>query len=159
MERVNLILSNNKFKEYLNKINQCEIDRDFCRHDINHFMDVARISYILILEKGLSHTKEEVYAAALLHDIGKWQQYESKIPHEIASAKLAYDILINSDFNEEEINKIISSIKNHRNENNIENTLDHILFTADKLSRACFMCKAEKECYWAQDKKNLKIYY
>lgn len=159
MERLNLILSHSKYKDYLAKIIRCEIDREFCRHDMNHFMDVARISYVLTLERGLKHTKEEIYSTAVLHDIGRWQQYESNIPHEIASSELAYDILKDCNFNEKEIKKIISAIRNHRKENNIEDTLDDILYRADMLSRACFMCKAEKECYWSQDKKNLKVYY
>jgi putative nucleotidyltransferase with HDIG domain len=159
MKRVNLILAHEKYKDYIDRISKCEIGREFCIHDMNHFMDVARISYIFTLERGLKHTKEEIYAAALLHDIGKWQQYENKIPHEIAGAELAYDILNDCDFNEQEIEKIVSAIKNHRNKSNIKNSLDDLLFAADKLSRACFKCSAEKECYWPQDQKNFKIMY
>ncbi len=34
-----------------------------------------------------------IYAAAILHDIGKSFQYEERIPHEIAGEKVASEIL------------------------------------------------------------------
>ena len=37
--------------------------------------------------------------------------------------------------------------------------LEEIIYKADKLSRQCFNCKAEKECYWSSEKKNFKITY
>ena len=37
--------------------------------------------------------------------------------------------------------------------------LNNIIYTSDKLSRNCFSCKSEKECYWDKEKKNLKIKY
>ncbi|MGI6684337.1 MAG: HD domain-containing protein [Bacillota bacterium] len=63
---------------------QQEINREFCCHQMQHALDVARIYYILFLEKyqdGISsdlknmsvdQTKELIYATALLHDIGRW---------------------------------------------------------------------------------------
>ena len=30
---------------------------------------------------------------------------------------------------------------------------------ADKQSRNCFLCSAASECYWSDDKKNMKIEY
>ena len=38
---------------------------------MRHFLDVARLAWIAGLEQGLGLDKEIVYAAALLHDIGK----------------------------------------------------------------------------------------
>ena len=56
-------------------------------------MDVARIAYILSADRAYAVSKEIIYAAALLHDIGKWKQYEDGTPHEKASADLAEQIL------------------------------------------------------------------
>ncbi len=43
----------------------------YCRHGLEHLLDVARISYIQVLEDGLDYDENVLYAAALLHDIGK----------------------------------------------------------------------------------------
>ena len=44
-------------------------------------------------------------------------------------------------------------------ERKISNKLEEIIYKADKLSRQCFNCKAEKECYWSKEKKNFRITY
>ena len=38
-------------------------------------------------------------------------------------------------------------------------TLAALLYKADKQSRNCFLCSAASECYWSDDKKNMKIEY
>ena len=58
-----------------------------------HFLDVARIGTIIALEEGLELDREWIYAAALLHDCGKHEQYENGTPHEQASARIAPEIL------------------------------------------------------------------
>ena len=85
MERVNRILSHPLYREYYGKLERLEKDRKFCRHQMGHLLDVARIACIRNLEEGLGLDKEIIYAAAVLHDIGKSLQYEKKIPHETAS--------------------------------------------------------------------------
>lgn len=155
-DRINIILHNDKFNEYLGKNENLEKDRKFCCHNINHFLDVARIAYIISLEEKLDLKKDIIYAAALLHDIGKWQQYESGIPHNEASAKLAVEILKVSNFDDAEINLIIDAIKNHRYENRTSD-LSYILYKSDKLSRKCFKCKSTDKCNWKDDKKNFDI--
>ncbi|MFL0250582.1 HD domain-containing protein [Clostridium neuense] len=157
-DRINLILRNDKFNKYLNKNESLEKHREFCHHNINHFLDVARIAYIISLEEKLNLKKDIIYAAALLHDIGKWQQYESNIPHNEASAKLAVEILKVSNFNDSEINLVTNAIKNHRKKTEAS-TLSSILYKSDKLSRNCFNCKAIKKCNWSDDKKNFIITY
>lgn len=68
---------------------------------MNHFLDVARLMYIFSMERGYAFGKEEIYATALLHDIGKWQQYKAGVPHEIASAEVAKRILEETGFTKE----------------------------------------------------------
>lgn len=159
MNKVNSILNNEKFKEYLNKNNQAEKERKFCRHNLQHFMDVARISYIMTLENKLEIEKEIVYATALLHDIGRWMQYSKGVSHEIASYELAQDILVECGFSEKERNIISSAILNHRKKANDEGTFEHVFYISDKLSRNCFNCHAADECNWSEQKKNYKIKY
>ncbi|CAM2076083.1 MULTISPECIES: HD domain-containing protein [Clostridium] len=157
MENINIILNNKEYKQALEKLSEYERNREFCNHTIEHFMDVSRIAYIMVLEEKLNVSKEVIYAIGLLHDIGRVKQYEEGIHHDIASVEMSKEILKETSFTDEEINIILNGIANHRKES--DNKLEEIIYKADKLSRQCFNCKAEKECYWSSEKKNFKITY
>ncbi|NTW71203.1 MAG: HD domain-containing protein [Eubacteriaceae bacterium] len=145
MVRVNKIIRDQKYLEYVEKNQKAEKDRIFCRHDMPHFLDVARIAWILVLEEGLDIEKEIVYAAALLHDTGRWLEYENGEDHAVSSARLSEEILVRNDFNRIEINMISDAIGSHRNmESNSD--LSRVLYKSDKLSRNCQMCSAIGEC-------------
>ena len=159
MHRVNSILQNEKFKECVRKNQEYEINREFCHHDIEHFLDVARIAYIQVLENKLEIEKNIVYATALLHDIGRWLQYETGVSHEKAGAALAQEILIECGYEKQEIEHILKAIGNHRKNDNSNDILSDIIYSSDKLSRSCFNCKAYKECKWSDEKKNNIIKY
>lgn len=159
LDKVNKILNNKYFKECLNKNIASEKNREFCHHDLEHFLAVARICYIMVLEKKLEIDKEIVYAAALLHDIGKWKQYCDGVPHEIASAEISSRILKECGYNDENIRMIISSILNHRDDNSDDINLNSILYISDKISRNCFYCHALELCNWSNEKKNFTISY
>ena len=157
MENINIILNNKEYKQALEKLSEYERNREFCNHTIEHFMDVSRIAYIMVLEEKLNVSKEVIYSIGLLHDIGRVKQYEEGIHHDIASVDMSREILKETSFTDEEINIILNGIANHRKES--DNKLEEIIYKADKLSRQCFNCKAEKECYWSSEKKNFKITY
>lgn len=160
VEKIGKILKHDLFISCLNQNETAEKDRIFCRHNMAHFLDVARIGRIINAEEGLGIETELIYAAALLHDIGKHQQYAEGVPHELASAQLAAGILQDCGFEQMETDVIIDAIRGHRDENSAkEKNLKGILFRADKLSRACFCCPAEGECNWKDSKKNLKLRY
>lgn len=160
MDRIDRILKHNLFNVCLNKNKAAEKDRIFCRHDMTHFLDVARIGRIINAEEGLGVEVDLIYAAALLHDIGKHMQYSEGIPHELASAQLAPGILSDCGFDKKETDVIIDAIRGHRDENSAdEKNLKGILYRADKLSRACFCCPAEGGCDWKDGKKNLRLRY
>lgn len=135
-----------------------ETQREFCKHDVCHSLDVARIAYIMVLEDNIHIKKENIYAAALLHDIGKWMQYDNDIPHELASVKLAKDILIECGFMEDEIEQILDMIISHRKKD-FDNLINKIFYLSDKISRNCFNCKSISECNWSEKKKNYNIKY
>ncbi len=158
-DRINSILYNQKYISYINKNEKCEKDRIFCHHDLSHFFDVARIAYILNLENNLNFSKDIIYAAALLHDIGRWKQYEEGISHDAASAELAIDILKESGYSSHEINEIVAAISHHRKDSEDKNSLSYIIYFSDKASRSCFSCKAARECNWSEEKKNNIIKY
>ncbi|WP_291549713.1 HD domain-containing protein [Clostridium sp. HMP27] len=158
-DKINAILQNENYKIYLAKNEEKEQTREFCHHDLQHFLDVARIAHIINLEKSLNINKDIIYATALLHDIGRWMQYEKGIPHDKASAELASDILSVCGFNQNEIKEILSAILMHRKISTDEKSLSYLICRSDKLSRACFNCKATLECNWSEEKKNHNIKY
>lgn len=93
MKRVNAIYRHPLYQTYYRRLEEAEQGRIFCRHQMTHLLDVARIAYIRSLEEGLGLDREVIYAAAVLHDIGKVLQYEEGIPHEITGEKIAAEIL------------------------------------------------------------------
>jgi len=150
LERVNVILNHPVFTRSLMRLSELEADRVFCRHGIEHLLDVARIAHILNLEsEKKAFPKDLVYAAALLHDIGRARQYEDGTPHEKESADLAKIILSDCGFDESESKIIIDAILLHRTSNKGEKTVfaEHI-FRADKFSRRCCDCVKFNECSW-----------
>lgn len=158
MERVNRILKHGKYLSYLAQCEEAERGRIFCRHHMGHFLDVARLAVILNQTEGYGQERELIYGAALLHDIGRWMQYEDGTPHEKASAILAPEILDDCGFTEQEKDKILKAIGSHRDERvKEEKSLSGLLYRADKMSRPCYCCQAEALCDWKQHKKNLEL--
>ena len=51
MDRINQIISHPLWRENMEKLRNLEKDRIYCRHGIDHLLDVARLSYIEVLEK------------------------------------------------------------------------------------------------------------
>lgn len=160
MERVNKIIRHELYIEHLARIEELEIDRIYCHHDMVHFLDVARIAMIISHEDNIDAPVELVYAAALLHDIGRDVQYETGSLHEVESAKIAPYILRECDFSQEEIKQIVEAIREHGNEQSkYRRDLTGIIYRADKLSRKCFNCKSVDTCHKAVEKRNMVIKY
>lgn len=158
MKKIELITNNETFKKNIKKLQELESNRVFCKHGIEHSLDVARIAYIMVLENNLKIDKEIIYGAALLHDLGRVLQYEENIPHEEGSLILGKIILKECNYCNEDIDMILDAIKFHRKEES-KNELGKILYKSDKLSRMCFVCKSELDCYWDKKKKNFIIEY
>lgn len=159
MKKINDILKNNIYISNLEKLKEYEKDRKFCKHDLEHFLSMARIAYIKVLEENLDYSKEVIYAIGLLHDIGRTLEYEDKIPHHEGSVILAKEILKEIDFTISEKELILKLISSHREQGQRDEKIYEIIYSSDKLSRACTTCEAESECYWAKEKKNLYINY
>lgn len=151
------ILSHPEFQKAIKKLEEYEKDRIYCRHNMPHLLDVSRIGWIMILEQGLPVSKDIMYAAGLLHDIGKGIQYENGTPHNVSSAQLARPILQDCGFNPDETDLICKAILNHRRPCREPEALIQVLYAADKASRACYACHACRDCDWSDQKKNLTI--
>ena len=155
--KINVIIENPSFQHNLRKIEDLEKGREFCRHNMQHFLDVARLMYIMNLENNFNIPKYIIYVTALLHDIGRAEQYEKGTPHHTAGVEIAKNILQQCKYDTKEIEKILEAIGNHRDNTENLNSLSHLLYKSDKLSRNCIHCKATEDCKWPIEKKNLKL--
>lgn len=155
MDRINQILCHPLFIKYMNKNAGMELDRIFCKHNLEHVKEVARISLILAEKTGLPLAEEVILAAAYLHDIGRHVQYETGEKHAIVSAKLVPEILVDCGYSEAEIGAIVDAIKTHSDKNLVEEeTFRGLLAKADLCSRNCGACKARDLCNWSEEEKN-----
>ena len=107
---------------------------------------MSRISYIQVLEDGLDYDKNILYAAALLHDIGRAAEYRGAGSHDEAGAMIAEGILRDCGYAESEIQMIQEAIRGHGEEGG--SGLAALLHRSDKASRMCFRCKAADTCKW-----------
>jgi len=158
-DKINLIINNHIFKYNLSNIEDLEKNRKYCKHDMQHFLDVARLMYIITLENNFNIPKYIIYTTALLHDIGRGEQYENGTAHEIASVSIAKEILELCKYDVKVADEILEAIGNHRDNNENFNRLSDLLYKSDKLSRNCINCKASVGCKWPRDRKNLDILY
>lgn len=157
LEYANRILKNKYYQDQLHRLCEFEKDRIFCRHDMEHFLNVARIAMILCGQKRIKLSADIIYSAALLHDIGRVQEYTEGIDHDIASQVTAAEILDSIECPLELREKIISLIAAHRKTELDPDTPEAVFNRADKLSRNCFECGARAQCKWKKEKMNLEI--
>lgn len=192
MPRVDAIYRHPRFQHELARIEEFERDRVWCHHGLSHLLDVARIAWIECLDAAPRDpvasrdpaalpSRELVYAAALLHDIGRAEQYGMGTPHDEAGERIASEILGTVDeavrFSPEDADAILAAVRGHRGR--VERmpeggddasavlgagavlqrarVLQHAIATADKASRACFACSARSTCKWPDAKKNLTV--
>lgn len=179
LDRINGIINNPEFQDWIVANNQAEYGSEYCRHGLEHAFDVARIAYELWLDsKGNPLAKDIVYAAALLHDIGYWSKFENlheehdnddcdcgchnhdhqkeeqETPAQVAAA-LAEDILFDAGYHPAVIAEIQKAILNMETEKG--EGLSVILRKANQLSRPCFLCPMRENC--GKEHKNVRLVY
>lgn len=157
MQRVDKIFTHPIYQSILREIEKSEKDRIYCLHNFSHAMDAARIAYILALEEGLKIRKDVIYASALLHDLGRWEQYKSGKSHEEESVRIAKAILPLCGFLQEETKEIAAAIHSHGEDTG--DGLASVLQRGDKLSRMCLTCKSISSCKWKEEEFNMNILY
>lgn len=157
MELVNRILQHPTFQRELASLEKLEQHRIFCCHGLEHLLAVARLAYLYNLEEGMGFSARLIYGAALLHDIGRGEQYRTGIPHEVAGLDLAASILQDCGFSTDEQSDILDAISAHREDGRAEQALGALLYRADKKSRPCFACPARGLCNWPKEKQNLTL--
>ena len=170
--RVRQIVTHPLYQQEFSALQKAEQERIYCNHTMEHFLDVARICYIMVLQDRAEISRELIYGAALLHDLGRYRQIAEGIPHEEASACLAEQILTDCGFAAEERSLIKEAILQHRGhgaakpaeapaagdpKNTAKGSLGDYLYRADKMSRLCFCCDAAESCIWSEEEKNMEI--
>ncbi|MGI6055719.1 MAG: HD domain-containing protein [Bilifractor sp.] len=172
-DRIRRIMEDPRFLRELEQTEHLERDRIFCRHDWQHLLDTARIMQILCLRENLPVQSDLIYAAALLHDIGRARQYEDGTPHDIAGVQIAGPILADCGYTAAETDLILYAVGSHRLHaaltagsdpvsdsgnaeypEHIKNRFAQIMYAADKKSRPCYLCNARKDCNWPEERKN-----
>ena len=156
MNKTGLILQNEKFNLALCELNKLEKDRKFCKHDITHLIEVARIMLKINRTENLDIEHDLIIATSLLHDLGRVNQYKFNIDHRVGGKEIITTILKECTFNKEEIDKILEAISLHKTSSS--NQLADLLYRADILSRPCYLCKMKNECYWDNSIKNKRYY-
>lgn len=157
MDYVRRLLQETDYLEQLKKLEELETERRFCRHGLTHLLDVARIAWIQVLEQQLPISKEDIYLAALLHDLGRILEYQEGIPHQEAGRKLAERLLRQISYPEKSTGVILDVIGAHRSNNKLNDDFINIIRRADHSSRNCFCCEAEADCKWSREQRNRTI--
>lgn len=171
MDRINRILYHTQYQLYVEKNRVAEADRSFCHHNMAHFMDVARIAMLINLQDKMQIQKDMIYAAAFLHDIGRFVEYEGNGPHDIAGAEIAKELLPQCGFSDRETEIVAEAIMGHRRKQDMDQEIgtlrEHtdapweklgtLLKHADKMSRNCRWCPAKEACNWSSEEKNRAI--
>lgn len=152
----NRILNNRSYQQEMAALRALEENRRFCRHDLEHCLSVARIAMLLCTEYRLQADPDTVYAAALLHDLGRTAEYTQGIPHEEAGRALAEQILLECDCGTVQLGQILQLIACHRAEPE-PGSLEQLFYLADKRSRNCFFCPAQDECNWPPEKRTMEM--
>lgn len=156
MERIQPIVQHPRFQDWLRQMDALEAERIYCRHGLPHLLDVARIAALLAVERGASYPRDMIYAAALLHDLGRLAQYTSGIPHAQAGVPMAQTLLHETAFTAQEQEEILRAVSFHRT-GDTSDSLAQIIFEADHASRMCFACDAADTCYWSAQRRNQTV--
>ena len=158
MERYEKIIHDEVYITHVRRCEEFEKDRQFGHHDMAHFLDVARVGMLINLTEDYGIPKDMIYAAALLHDVGRDVQYADGTPHDEASYAIAKELLKTTEYSTGEQEEILNAILSHRKADiRNEKSLSGLLYRADKESRPCYFCIAEPECNWKSDRKNRNL--
>lgn len=170
MKYVDAVLKEPSFLLQLRQLEELEKNRNYCRHDFRHSLDTARIAWIYSFENKLLPEKEQIYLSALLHDLGRVDEYKTRISHDKASAAFAGEILRQVGYDEKKTEEICYAIGAHRrraafteitqedrNVFSVKEQLAIILAKADQLSRNCFVCSVRSDCKWLEEEKTKGI--
>ena len=128
MPRLDAIWADEVYQREYRRLEELEQTRVFCRHGIRHLMDTARIMWALNLERACGLSQDVVYAAALLHDIGK------ALDHEIEGSHVQIGVEVARKYKENPA--VIHAIEAHHGDVEPKTPLAFIVMAADAISAA-----------------------
>jgi predicted metal-dependent HD superfamily phosphohydrolase len=118
-----------KASEYVTKLLQEQLPKEYVYHNLNHTIEVVETSREIGEQSGLTpEEKENLLIAAWFHDTGFVQAYEG---HEEKSAEICTNFLSQDGFLPERKNKIAQIILSTKHSNTPTNLLEQILCDAD----------------------------
>lgn len=149
MRRLNELVRSQDYQDHLARTAGLEKERIYCKHGFDHLLAVARIAYAYLLEQNnTNYSREVVYAAALLHDLGRWVEYQTGEDHAEAGARLAESLVREAGFTPRESEGILRAIREHRRQGGDKvSPLGEALALADDWSRECWNCQAKSTCH------------
>ncbi len=163
MKYTSRVLDHPIYKKFIREIRQLEADRIYCRHELEHGVDVARLAWIYYLEDSCGEwmdkkkeIKDLIYTCGLLHDIGRVEQYKTGIHHSIAGIDPAMQILQDIQVPESWIKEIMNVVSEHSHGSVLDDkkNLEYYITKADHDCRLCFACEASDSCKWTEEERN-----
>lgn len=161
-KQIERLLQHPIYQKRLALLQELEGNRIYCGHDLSHFFAVGRIAETLSKENHLSHSNDVLWASALLHDMGRVEQYQQGISHDKASVAFAREILLSLGWDQADMELVCEAIGSHskrfavkdRWENRTElRSLAEVLSFADHFSRKCYECKGADSCKWPEEER------
>ncbi len=157
MKRLDRIIHHPVFQQELERLEFYEKDRIYCRHNLEHLLAVARTAQILNLERQANIPQDVLYAASLLHDIGRACQYATGQPDRQPGVMLAEKTPKDAAFTPAQPNELLDCGQHHHGRPWGGTDLVSILSEADTRSRPCFSCLAAESCKWSMERRNLSL--
>ena len=168
LEYTRQLLQDQEYLALVKRLEQKEKQRPFCRHGLSHFLDVARIAWILTLEQAnqeemdveyLAQQKDKIYLTALLHDLGRLAEYNHTLSHGHAQEGviMVWKFLKRIGYPENKAKEIVDAVREHSGEQKTNHDLSDVIQAADNYSRNCFFCDAQQQCYWSEERRNKTI--
>ncbi|MGE5847239.1 MAG: HD domain-containing protein, partial [Ignavibacteria bacterium] len=117
--------------EYVSKLLQEQLPKDYVYHNLNHTVEVVAASKEIGEQSGINNEeKENLLIAAWFHDTGFIHAYNG---HEEKSAEICKNFLSQDGFPEERKDKIVRLILSTKYDHTPANTLEQIICDADIL--------------------------
>lgn len=167
-EQIQGLLQHPIYRARLTHLEELEKERIYCGHDLEHFLRVGHIAEQVVEKNQLSLPAEAIWGAALLHDMGRVEQYQQGISHDKASVAFAREILFSLKWDDEVIDMICEAVGAHSHRKNVKDrwekmtelsSLGEVLSFADHFSRKCYCCQAADSCKWSEHEKIDKAYF
>ncbi|MDD6193938.1 MAG: HD domain-containing protein [Lachnospiraceae bacterium] len=167
-EQIDRLLQHPIYRARLECLQELEQDRIYCGHNLEHFMAVGRIAEQVAAANRLLLSKEVIWGAALLHDMGRVEQYQQGISHEKASEAFAREILFSLNWEASDIDVVCEAVSSHGHRQCAQDrwermselvSLTEVISFADQFSRKCYQCTVADTCKWTEEEKIKRVYF